>query len=142
MSERIVKLPRAARLNRWLKNVASAVKARRQAAKKRSLHGVNEHSEPVVNAGLASAAVFRPPVKWLVSGPPFIFLLLFFVVPGIIMVLASFRYPGEFGGLAPLSADDPTTLQGVTLETYRFFFSDPITAGSSSSRSSWRSPPR
>ena len=126
MSERIVKLPRAARLNRWLKNIASAVKARRQAAKKRSLHGVNEHSEPVVNAGLASAAVFRPPVKWLVSGPPFIFLLLFFVVPGIIMVLASFRYPGKFGGLAPLSADDPTTLQGVTLETYRFFFSDPI----------------
>src|SRR3989338_2755058 len=64
--------------------------------------------------------------RWLVSGPPFIFLLLFFVAPGIIMVLASFRYPGEFSGLAPLSADDPTTLQGVTLETYRFFFSDPI----------------
>jgi spermidine/putrescine transport system permease protein len=64
--------------------------------------------------------------KWLVSGPPFIFLLLFFVAPSMIMVLASFRYPGEFGGLAPLVVTDPNTLQGVTLETYRFFFSDII----------------
>ena len=69
--------------------------------------------------------------KWVVSGPPFLFLLLFFVAPSVIMVLASFRYPGEFGGLAPLTAADPNTLQantlyGVTLETYRFFFSDPL----------------
>ncbi|HEU0188855.1 MAG TPA: ABC transporter permease [Gallionella sp.] len=64
--------------------------------------------------------------KWLVSGPPFLFLLLFFVMPSVIMVLASFRYPGEFGGLAPLTATDPSVLQGVTLETYQFFFSDPI----------------
>ena len=64
--------------------------------------------------------------KWLVSGPPFLFLLVFFVAPSVIMVLASFRYPGEFGGLAPLTAADPGTLQGVTLETYQFFFSDPI----------------
>lgn len=64
--------------------------------------------------------------EWLVSGPPFLFLLLFFVLPSIIMVLASFRYPGEFGGLAPLFASDPGVLQGLTLETYKFFFSDPI----------------
>ncbi len=64
--------------------------------------------------------------KWLVSGPPFLFLLLFFVIPSIIMVLASFRYPGEFGGLAPLGAADPGTLHGLTLETYQFFFSDLI----------------
>lgn len=63
--------------------------------------------------------------KWLVSGPPFIFLLLFFAAPGFIMVLASFRYPGEFGGLAPLIAD-PGVLHGLTLETYRFFFGDLI----------------
>lgn len=61
--------------------------------------------------------------KWLVSGPPFLFLLLMFVAPSMIMVLASFRYPGEFGGLAPLTAIDHDALQGVTLETYRFFFS-------------------
>ena len=64
--------------------------------------------------------------KWLVSGPPFVFLLLFFVAPGILMVLASFRYPGEFGGLAPLTAADPKALQGFTLETYRFLFGDII----------------
>ena len=63
--------------------------------------------------------------QWLVSGPPFLFLLLFFAAPGVIMVLASFRYPGEFGGLAPLAAD-PGTLHGLTLEAYRFFFSDLI----------------
>jgi len=62
--------------------------------------------------------------KWLVSGPPFLFLLLFFAAPGIIMLIASFRYPGEFGGLAPLTATEPRTLHGLTLETYRFFFSD------------------
>ncbi|MBI5430876.1 MAG: ABC transporter permease [Nitrosomonadales bacterium] len=62
--------------------------------------------------------------KWLVSGPPFVYLLLFFAAPGLIMVLASFRFPGEFGGLAPFTATDPDALQGLTLETYRFFFSD------------------
>jgi spermidine/putrescine transport system permease protein len=64
--------------------------------------------------------------KYLIGGPPFLFLLLLFAVPSVIMVLASFRYPGEFGGLAPLTAADPNTLQGVTLETYKFFFSDSI----------------
>ena len=74
-------------------------------------------------AGLSRTARLT---KWLVSGPPFVFLLLFFAVPSIIMVFASFRYPGEFGGLAPISAADPNTLQGFTLETYQFFFSDII----------------
>jgi spermidine/putrescine transport system permease protein len=64
--------------------------------------------------------------KWLVSGPPFLFLLLFFLLPGIIMLVASFRYPGEFGGLAPIYSPDPNVLHGLTLETYRFFFSDVI----------------
>jgi spermidine/putrescine transport system permease protein len=62
--------------------------------------------------------------KWLVSGPPLLFLLLLVAVPSVIMVFASFRYPGEFGGLAPLAAADPRTLHGFTTETYRFFFSD------------------
>ncbi len=62
--------------------------------------------------------------KWLVSGPPFAFLRVFFAAPALIMVLASFRYPGDFGGLAPLISADPKVLHGLTLETYRFFFSD------------------
>ncbi len=44
--------------------------------------------------------------KWLVSGPPLVYLLLFFAIPALIMVLASFRTPGEFGGLAPLVDED------------------------------------
>lgn len=65
---------------------------------------------------------------WAVAGPPFVFLLLMFVLPAVIMVIASFRYPGEFGGLAPLVSSDPDTLQGLTVETYRFFFGDVIYA--------------
>lgn len=63
--------------------------------------------------------------KWLVSLPPALFLVAFFVLPTLIMVLASFRYPGDFGGLAPLWQDGRAHL---TLETYRFLFSDWIYA--------------
>lgn len=48
------------------------------------------------------------PTKWLVTLPPTVFLLVFFLAPALIVVVASFREPGEFGGLAPwpaLSAD-------------------------------------
>ena len=54
-------------------------------------------------------------------GPPFVFLLLFFALPALIMVLASFRYPGEFGGLAslfPLTGSDET---GLTAGEHRTF---------------------
>ncbi len=68
--------------------------------------------------------------QWLVSLPPMLFLLIFFAAPSLIMIVTSFRYPGEFGGLAPLTAPETVTegistgLYGLTLETYRFFFSD------------------
>lgn len=67
-------------------------------------------------------------VRWLVSGPPLLFLLLLVAAPAVIMVLASFRFPGEFGGLAPLTGDDPQALQGFTLEAYQFLFGDFIYA--------------
>ena len=63
--------------------------------------------------------------KWLVSLPPALFLLVFFVAPALIMVAASFRHPGEFGGLAPLFIEVQANL---TLDTYRFFFGDWIYA--------------
>lgn len=72
--------------------------------------------------------------KWFVSLPPMLFLLVFFVAPSLIMIVTSFRFPGEFGGLAPLSppetiaADTASDLYGLTLETYRFFFSDTLYA--------------
>jgi spermidine/putrescine transport system permease protein len=59
--------------------------------------------------------------RWLVGLPPTLFLLLFFVAPSLIMIVASFRFPGEYGGLSPLVEQGRWQL---TLETYRFFFSD------------------
>jgi len=68
--------------------------------------------------------------KWLVSGPPLLFLLVFFVVPSLIMIVTSFRYPGEFGGLAPLvaPAGEVGGEYGLTLEAYQFFLSDSLYA--------------
>lgn len=60
----------------------------------------------------------------LVSGPPLLFLFIFFVLPAIIMVVASFQYPGEFGGLAPLRRVEGDAESGLTAENYRVFFSD------------------
>ncbi|HVW63422.1 MAG TPA: ABC transporter permease [Nitrosospira sp.] len=69
-------------------------------------------------------------VKMLVGGPPLVFLLVFFAAPSMIMVLSSFRFPGEFGGLAPLAAPKEGTGgdYGLTAEAYQFFFSDVIYA--------------
>ena len=63
--------------------------------------------------------------KWLISGPPLAYLLVFFAIPVLIMVVASFRNPGEFGGLAPLSYEDGAGRHlTLTLENYGRFFSD------------------
>jgi spermidine/putrescine transport system permease protein len=64
--------------------------------------------------------------KWLVTAPPLAFLLLFFLLPSLIMVVASFRYPGEFGGLAPLVASRPGEEAGFTVENYAVFFGDAV----------------
>jgi spermidine/putrescine transport system permease protein len=63
-------------------------------------------------------------LKWLVGGPPFLFLVVFFLLPALIMLVASFRYPGDFGGLASLLATQPGEDAGLTTESYRVFFSD------------------
>jgi len=63
--------------------------------------------------------------RWLVSGPPVLYLVVFFAVPTLIMVLASFRTPGEFGGLATLVEDGKLDLN---LESYARFFSEAIYA--------------
>ena len=63
--------------------------------------------------------------KWLISGPPVLYLVVFFVIPTCIMVLASFRYAGEYGGLAPIFLHDASGAHlNLTLESYREFFSD------------------
>ena len=64
--------------------------------------------------------------KWLVSGPPLLYLIVFFAVPTLIMVLASFRTPGDFGGLAPL-VDEAGKLD-ITAESYVRFFTESVYA--------------
>jgi spermidine/putrescine transport system permease protein len=64
--------------------------------------------------------------KWLVSGPPIVYLLLFFAIPALIMVLASFRTPGEFGGLAPLI--DEAGKPDLNVDSYVRFFAEPVYA--------------
>jgi spermidine/putrescine transport system permease protein len=72
----------------------------------------------------ADAARAHGLTRWLVSAPPFVFLLLFFAIPSLIMVVASFRFPGEFGGLAPLAPTRPGEEAGLTAENYEVFFGD------------------
>ncbi len=63
--------------------------------------------------------------RWLVSGPPILYLIVFFAIPSLIMVLASFRTPGEFGGLAPLYEDGKLDLN---LDSYARFFEETVYA--------------
>ena len=61
--------------------------------------------------------------RWVVAGPPSAFLLAFFLVPALIVVAASFREPGEFGGLVPLAAGAGAAL---SVEAYRFLLGDVV----------------
>jgi spermidine/putrescine transport system permease protein len=63
--------------------------------------------------------------RWLVSGPPMLYLVVFFAIPSLIMVLASFRTPGEFGGLAPLYEQGHLDLN---LDSYARFFEETVYA--------------
>lgn len=61
--------------------------------------------------------------KWLIGGPPLAYLLVFFAAPVLIMVVASFRNPGEYSGLSPLFSEESGKLD-LTTESYARFFSD------------------
>jgi spermidine/putrescine transport system permease protein len=62
--------------------------------------------------------------RWIVAGPPLLYLVVFFLIPTLIMVLASFRTPGEFGGLAPLV--DESGKVDLNLESYARFVTEPV----------------
>lgn len=75
--------------------------------------------------------------KWLVSGPPLIYLIIFFALPSLIMVLAAFRFPGDYGGLMPLLSTEesgPVSLlvnqdnwhDFFAVESFQRFLEDPI----------------
>ena len=73
----------------------------------------------------ATAARTRQVHRWLISGPPLLYLVVFFAVPTLIMVAASFRTPGDFGGLAPLLMRDESGLHlNLTTDSYARFFGD------------------
>lgn len=61
--------------------------------------------------------------RWIVTAPPVLFLIVFFLLPALIVVLASLREPGEFGGLAPFVG-----LDALGGEAYRFLLDDFIYA--------------
>jgi len=75
--------------------------------------------------GAAREASHAGWTRWIVAGPPTAFLLAFFLVPALIVVAASFREPGEFGGLVPLAGGLGAAL---SLEAYRFLFGDLVYA--------------
>ena len=64
--------------------------------------------------------------KWSVVGPPLAYLLVFFAAPTLIMVLASFRTPGEFGGLAPLL--DESGKPDLNVESYVRYYTETVYA--------------
>jgi len=64
--------------------------------------------------------------RWFVIGPPLLYLVVLFAIPTLIMVLASFRTPGEFGGLAPL-VDESGKLD-LNLDSYIRFFTESVYA--------------
>jgi len=62
--------------------------------------------------------------RWAIVGPPLAYLVVFFAIPTLIMVMASFRSPGDFGGLAPLVGPDGRL--DVNLESYARLFEDTV----------------
>lgn len=71
-----------------------------------------------MSSGQHQSATTR--AKWLVSAPPLAYLIVFFAIPTLLMVVASFRVAGEFGGLAPLQAESGSL--NLSLESYARFF--------------------
>lgn len=68
--------------------------------------------------------------KWqrqLLTLPPLSYLLLFFAVPSLIMLFASFRYAGEYGGLAPwYYYEEGSFTLDLTLENWQRLFESDI----------------
>lgn len=65
--------------------------------------------------------------KRLLTLPPMTYLIIFFAVPSLIMLFASFRYAGEYGGLAPWYNYEQGTLSlDLTLDNWRRLFETDI----------------
>lgn len=63
----------------------------------------------------------------LISWPPLAYLLIFFAIPTLIMVVATFANPGDYGGLAPmLTIDEQGWHWDLTFDNYHRFFEDSL----------------
>jgi len=61
--------------------------------------------------------------RFLLTLPPAVYLLLFFLLPGLMMLLASFRFPGDYGGLAPwYYLEEGSLTFDLTLENWARLF--------------------
>ncbi len=68
--------------------------------------------------------------KVLLSLPPAVYLTLLFALPSLMMLFASFRYPGEYGGLAPWYYLEEGQLSlDLTLENWARLFESDIYLG-------------
>ena len=70
----------------------------------------------------------RTAAQWLVSGPPLLYLLVFFVVPALIMVLASFRYAGRVRRARAALRRRRARSSTSTLESYARLLQRPVYA--------------
>lgn len=66
--------------------------------------------------------------RWLVSGPPLLYLLIFFLFPTLLMGIAAFRLPGDYGGLLPLNelAGDGQKVWNLTTDSFVRLYEDPV----------------
>ncbi len=81
-------------------------------------------AKPEASAPAGTSARASSLARWLISGPPLLYLLVFFAVPTLIMAFAAFRYPGDYGGLAPIFTEDGQL--DLTLESFQAVFSSSI----------------
>ncbi|UGA36225.1 ABC transporter permease [Chromobacterium haemolyticum] len=65
--------------------------------------------------------------KWALSWPPLVYLILFFLVPSLIMVVAAFRNPGDYGGLAPMYyLEEGKLVWDLTLDNFYRLVDEPL----------------
>ncbi|KIA81080.1 ABC transporter permease [Chromobacterium piscinae] len=65
--------------------------------------------------------------KWALSWPPLLYLVLFFLIPSLIMLVAAFRQPGDYGGLAPLYLiEDGQRVWQLTLDNFHRLVEEPL----------------
>ena len=64
--------------------------------------------------------------KWVLSLPPVVYLVCLFLIPTLLMILIAFREPGDYGGVAPILAQNAAgqTTLNLTLDGFIYAFSN------------------